>query len=538
MSSNLRVTHGPPGTGKTTYLSTMAMDAARKYGPSKVLLASLTKAAAAEISSRKLALPKKCIGTLHSHAYQSLGCPDIAEAAGEELDDWEKRTGHHVVHIGKKEEIGDDDLAADRGEPTIYEAYNLCRAKLTPREKMPLSVQEFAKEWEEFKKLHDLIDFEDMIGHAHEETEHAPGNPHIIYIDEAQDHSASEFRLAIKWAGAAPGGAVIVGDTDQTIYAWRGADPEAFANLKVPAEHHRVLDQSYRVPRAVHALAQRIIRRVSKRDDVEYRPRDADGLVESFDDSSFKDPQSLIRETERLVTGSEETVMILGSCAYMLKGIIAGLRERGIPFHNPFRKRRGDWNPLKKTNVLLDFLKPEIKGGFWTWEELSRWVDLVKAKHLVRGRKSGLKRLAEKMGSLPIADDIVELEGVLMGLLKQGEALPPEGQTNRLRWLLDRTLASKAGPLRYPARVIEKRGAEAIVKRPQVTIGTIHSVKGGEADHVFLLPDLSTKSYVQVQESTEGKDSALRLFYVGATRARETLRILRPAKAKYQMEMF
>lgn len=539
MNETLRVTHGPPGTGKTTYLAKMASEAAGRYGGRSILLASLTKAAAAEISQRQLPLPKDRIGTLHSHAYRALGCPDIAEAAGEKLREWERSTGFKVAHIKSGDDDGENVYEDDHGEPSIYEAYVLLRARLTPRREWPLTVQEFAGEWEEFKNLHDLIDFEDMIDHAYKDTETAPGNPHVIYIDEAQDHSSSEFRLAIKWAKAAPGGGVIVGDTDQTIYAWRGADPKAFQNLDVPAEHHRVLEQSYRVPRAVHATAQRIIRQCSQRDDITYHPRDHDGLVEDFSSASYRDVAPMIHEIRRIIDGTDETVMVLGACSYMLKETTKALRLEGLPFHNPFRKRRGDWNPLTSKSRVLDFLAPELSGKpAWTWKEYHRWIELIQSKYLLRGAKTSIAGLIAKIGDLPIGDNREDALLTVDNTLKDDVTFPGDGSAeDRLKWLLGHSLASKRKPLEFPARVFCRGGKTALVRRPRITVGTIHSVKGGEADHVFLFPDISSKSYIDGQESTEGQDGLYRLFYVGATRARDTLRVLRPVNHRYQMEV-
>ena len=49
--------------------------------------------------------------------------------------------------------------------------------------------------------------------------------------------------------------------------------------------------------------------------------------------------------TEHLERG--KNVMFLTSCGYMLRPIIAVLRKHGIPFHNPYRKSNGFWNPLR-----------------------------------------------------------------------------------------------------------------------------------------------------------------------------------------------
>jgi len=56
-----------------------------------------------------------------------------------------------------------------------------------------------------------------------------------------------------------------------------------------------------------------------------------------------------------------------------------------------------------------------------------------------------------------------------------------------------------------------------------VIVGTIHSVKGGQADVVFLFPDLSPAGDAAYQRHGAQRDSVIRLFYVGMTRARHTL---------------
>jgi len=50
-------------------------------------------------------------------------------------------------------------------------------------------------------------------------------------------------------------------------------------------------------------------------------------------------------------------------------------------------------------------------------------------------------------------------------------------------------------------------------------------VKGGEADVVYLFPDLSQAADAHYQRFGPPRDSVIRVFYVGATRTRETLYI-------------
>ncbi len=70
-----------------------------------------------------------------------------------------------------------------------------------------------------------------------------------------------------------------------------------------------------------------------------------------------------------------------------------------------------------------------------------------------------------------------------------------------------------------------RNGPKALHEVPKVLVGTIHSVKGGEADVVFLFPDVSSAADVAYQRYGPDRDSVIRLFYVGVTRARKTLYI-------------
>jgi len=60
-----------------------------------------------------------------------------------------------------------------------------------------------------------------------------------------------------------------------------------------------------------------------------------------------------------------------------------------------------------------------------------------------------------------------------------------------------------------------------------LTVGTIHSVKGGEADTVILAPDISSAMY-EAMSDRKGYDNVAKQFYVGFTRSKYNLFILSP----------
>ena len=70
---------------------------------------------------------------------------------------------------------------------------------------------------------------------------------------------------------------------------------------------------------------------------------------------------------------------------------------------------------------------------------------------------------------------------------------------------------------------------------PKIIIDTIHQVKGGEADNVMLLTDLTRKADVSYWSQ---RDEERRVFYVGMTRARNTLNIVRSQTDREFTEAF
>ena len=66
---------------------------------------------------------------------------------------------------------------------------------------------------------------------------------------------------------------------------------------------------------------------------------------------------------------------------------------------------------------------------------------------------------------------------------------------------------------------------EKISQTPRIILSTIHAAKGGEADNVLLLPDITKSS---VDQNDVDPDELHRLFYVAVTRAKKSLHILEP----------
>ena len=511
---------GPPGTGKTTFLAGQIAFDAREHGSDAVMALSHTNAAAFEIASRDVPLPRENIGTLHSFAYRSLGRPLLLQTQ-EGLEGFNRTCPQYAMSGGANpERIEAQEITMKEPGDAVMQQYQRLRNMCAPREIWPQEVQTFARLWEQYKTDQDGIDFTDMISLALEESACAPGAPEVIIADETQDLSRLQLQLLWKWAGAADK-VIMALDPDQSIYGFSGADPRIFLE-KRPARQ-KVLAQSYRVPRAVHEWAMEWIGRNVHREQIEYRPRDFEGAVNQAP-TIWKAPENILRSIEADLDAGR-TVMILASCGYMLDPMAQVLKQEGFYFWNPYRRENGSWNPLPRSRKnaistvqrVMSFLKPWCPGEeMWSGEDCACWLDLVKGI-----LKRGAKVPATFGQELRISD--------LMALFKDVNEfdLMYREPAESLIWLRDRLKSKyqKAGG--YAVRVALKRGPETLLGDPPITLGSIHSVKGGEADSVYIFPDLSFQGYEQWSTET-GREATRRLFYVAATRAKERLTLCAP----------
>lgn len=530
--SNWWLVIGPPGCGKTTWLSKEVQRAVESRGTESVLITSLTRTAASEVAGRGLPIPAERIGTLHAHAFRALNHPDIAES-DKKLADWNSEHPRLALTVSGNK-LNDD--SADAGEyvgdtegDKLFQAVNLNRARMIPEAAWLPDVRAFYQRWQGWKNEAGLMDFTDLIEYAARQTFHAPGKPEIIFVDEAQDHDALELSLLERWGDPSAGvdRVILVGDPDQNLYEWRGSDPLAFSTPEVPSERRRVLSRSYRVPVAVHASAVSLIQRVKNRLPVEYHPTDRPGKAASLS-GNYQQAPALLRHAKQYLDEGKE-VMFLTACGYQLSWIIRELREKGIPFWNPYRRTRGDWNPLRKSGRglsasqrLLAYMRPAQDGRDWTREEFDAWSGA-----LVNIFRRGVK---DEIGQQPpeMLVGMEELEAWFRSAEDIAGAYDVWGDD--LDWFESRLAAARRKGMEFPLAVARQQGPQKLEEKPQVIVGTIHSVKGGEADVVYLFPDLSQKGYIGYSNYGSREWAAIhRQFYVGMTRAKDTLFRCAPA---------
>lgn len=531
---------GPPGTGKTTNLTRQIRRAVDRFGPDSVLVTSFSRAAAAELAGRDLPISSERIGTLHSHCYRALGAPPLAEA---NVDEWNRQYPQLQLTPTRKqnkldgEETAEGDGRARPGDLWLQEL-NRFRGLMIPSEGWSANLRDFAGRWKQYKDALGLLDFTDLIETCYHDVPVAPKRPAVIFADEAQDLNRMQLALIRKW-GRHCNYFIVCGDEDQTIYSFSGASPDAMLDPDIPDDHKIVLKQSFRVPRAVHAAADKFIRQVTRRQEKVYLPRPEDGAsIRGPLNASFKSADYWVVKTVAEHAANGRTVMLLASCAYMLEPLVAVLRKNAIPFHNPYRRSNGYWNPIRlgrkgsAANRILALLAAHPDFGDerrdWTQGDLALWAEWLQSKGILKhGAKKRLQRADPAApATIETLDGVFE-EGALESLLEAFEG----DYRQLLGWWRRRVTADVHKRTQFPAEVSLARGPRALLEPPKVIVGTIHSVKGGEADVVFLFPDLSDSGLTAYRRQGPPRDAIIRTFYVGMTRAREVLYLCAPESA-------
>jgi superfamily I DNA/RNA helicase len=485
------------------------------------MILSLTRAAALTIAGRDTHVAEELVGTLHSQCMRLLDSPTLVQA--KHLKDWNEKYPFWRISpstIGTSSQRVDFDMGS-----TIFEEIDLLRNRMTPFDEWQPTQREFFTTWTEWKLENGLIDFTDMLESVLNGKLKTSKSIAVLIGDEVQDFSRLELEVVLFWSRYVET-LILVGDPHQSLYAFRGASKRALTGELFPEHGKRILSQSYRVPRAVHEVGERIMSQMMEIKPVEFKPTEVEGSVVRRLEG-YKDLYNYMEYIKEAIS-QDEVVMILASCGYMLEDIISGLRQDGIPFWNPYAKKEGRWNPLtpklerdavSTAQRYIAFLEKP-----WTAKKVRISMELF-SNIFKRGGRKAIRSL-EDNDKARLAERV---------LLESVHDEFHEGMQSRdTKWAQQYCQPKYYYKLEYMNRIVDRFGVVGLLKPPKVIVSTIHSVKGGEAERVILFPDLSKSWNEAYQEGGwEGRDSVLRMFYVGVTRAKRELVLGGPTGRRY-----
>ncbi len=429
-------------------------------------------------------------------------------------------------------------------------------------------------------RAYNALDFDDLIllptllfERSPEILEKWQNRIHYLLVDEYQDTNLSQYLLVRQLVGLR-GGLTVVGDDDQSIYAWRGARPENLARLQTDFPGLRVikLEQNYRstgtILRAANALISHNPHVFDKRLWSELGPGEPLRVLRCEDEA--REAEQVVAEIvdhrlRRRTRYGDYAILYRGN--HQARPLELALQREQVPYHlsggTSFFARNEVKDIMAYLRLLLNpdddnaFLRianvPRRKLGAATMEALGHCArahgcSLTAAIGRMSGDapgEAGLGRLREFNGWIAgLRQRCLGGEGVA-GLRRMVREMDYAGwleQNSSAAEVAERRMGNVEFLLDGLDRVVreEQVGLEEAVSRlvlrdlleqqeeeqagpDRVQLMTLHAAKGLEFPHVYLvgmeeelLPHRSSLEQGALEEER-------RLAYVGITRARETL---------------
>lgn len=451
-------------------------------------------------------------------------------------------------------------ISREKGSGVTFEKFE----QTVGSEYIPSVVRSVWKRYEAMLVKEKALDFDDLLLKTASllrdnavVREHYQNTWKYIHIDEYQDTNRVQY-LIVKYLAEKHKNICVVGDIDQTIYSWRGADIKNILGFEkdYPEAKMVMLEQNYRSTQTILTAANRVIAKNKVRRDKNLFTKNGEGeqigLMEAYDETDearfvARKSKQLIEENsvspseiavlyranfqgralEEAMLGSDVSYQVLGVRFFErkeVKDVIAylkaSLNEEGMSdlkrIINVPARGLGKVTVLKIFAGQEETLPPATRKKVADFRNILSGIKEVALrekpsqtiKHIIR--ESGIESELRLGGN----DDAERLENIreLVTYATKYDVFekPEEGI---LRFLEEAALASDQDEL--------MKGKEA------VKLMTVHAAKGLEFEYVFItgLEDdlFPHKRHDGGKIDEKQAEEERRLFYVALTRAKKKL---------------
>ena len=563
---------GGPGSGKTTALLDRVeelIESDEDVEVRDILVVSYTRAAAAEIRERLAerldTTPRALRGnvsTMHAKAYDLLNLSrsdvvgesdkeDFCEDFGIDFEDeyeGSRRRSARSTTLGNKviatsqwlqrtcRDVGDwYDVPFQWDEEEVRLPPEIDDNAQTGNKYTPtwpsdddrLDIPEAIRAWRNWKGTNDIVGFADMLERVKQRSL-LPSVDYLV-IDEFQDITTLQYQVYEEWRPHMKR-VLIAGDDDQVVYAWQGADPDLLLDEEV--DEDVILPNSYRLPSRILNAVNQEVRHINKRQDKDLEPRKEGGTVEALRNRSMLD---LAREVRRTVEQTDETVMVLFRARYQMFQFIDEFIDEGIPFSCLTDQRM--WTD--RLSQYVEGIESLAADEPMTGLQARRLADMLADSAFGTGERDDFFDALDDREEESGVDDLTNLD-IDPEMVRDHVPFAPEPPA--------------AADMLRKVTSFQERSVDAYFNSKyrgmapdRVRLGTIHSAKGREADHVIVGTDLTEKVVEQMAATVEQNgtelpdgeeftkhtspvptltDNERRVFYVGMSRARERLVLL------------
>jgi DNA helicase II / ATP-dependent DNA helicase PcrA len=422
------------------------------------------------------------------------------------------------------------------------------------------------KKYEEKLKKEKALDFDDLLLKTLNLLEKYPDVLEryqslwtYIHIDEYQDTNTVQYKIA-KILAQKHQNICVVGDIDQNIYSWRGADIKNILNFEkdYPNATIVILEENYRSTNIILTAANKIIEKNKNRREKNLYTRQAGGekilLYGAFDETD--EAEFIARTSGELIEEGvrAEEVAVLYRANFQSRAIEEAFLMYNIPYQvlgTKFFERKeikdivsfikASLNPdcfsdfkrilnipprgIGKTTLMKIEMGQEESLPTITKQKIidfRKLLEDLKEILLTHPTSVAIKELVKKTGINQMykkgkEEDEERIENIkeLIALSTRYDHMSPE--EGILKFLEDASLASDQDELDKTSK--DKQG--------KVKLMTVHASKGLEFDYVFvggleaeLFPH---KRISETRITNDEAEEERRLFYVAITRARKKL---------------
>ena len=375
-----------------------------------------------------------------------------------------------------------------------------------------------------------------------------------IHIDEYQDTNKVQYEIA-KHLGDRSKNVCVVGDIDQNIYSWRGADIKNILNFEkdYPNAITILLERNYRSTQTILTAANRIIEknvhRKEKRLYTENNEGDKISLYQAYNENS--EARFVAKKAKELIASGVPADEI--AVLYRTNFQSRALEEACISAEVPYQMLGTKFFERKEVKDVLSYIRASLNQ-----DSMSDIKRIINSPKRGLGKTTLLKIFENKIDSLPAGTKkkVESFFSLLSRIQKIATISKPSDTVKYViketgieaelssrteddmeRLMNARELATIASnyDLLSPEEGIEKLLTESALATDQdsldvekqkkgIKMMTIHASKGLEFDYVFItgLEDGLFPSHKDnVPKDSEEGEEERRLFYVALTRARK-----------------
>lgn len=418
-----------------------------------------------------------------------------------------------------------------------------------------------AQVWEKYEDaLHtdSALDFDDLLAKTLKLLEdHSAVRETLqkrykyIHIDEYQDTNKVQFRIVELLCGEEKN-ICVVGDIDQNIYSWRGADIKNVLQFErhFPGATTILLEENYRSTQTIIAASNDIIKKNQNRVDKTVFTNNQEGekLALYAGMTGYDEAEYIALTAQNLISDGADPASI--AVLYRTNFQSRALEEAFLSFDIPYQLLGTKFFERKEIKDVLSYLRLAVNPGNTAdltrvINEPARGIGKVTMLKVVEGKRADLN--AGAAAKVKVFDDIMmdiahkakenRLSDTIKFIMKRSgieDKLKEEGteeameRIENLRELV--TLASRFDTV-DPEEAVELLLENAALQSDQdeikqkeeqnaVRLMTIHAAKGLEFPYVFITGlEQGLFPHERVDDGSIDTEEERRLFYVALTRA-------------------